>query len=439
MNIVIQSVISILKHNSLRERRENLIKEQKLSEMKKISGDLAANTDLLNKLNESIRKNKKKLDYSKEDFFYLKNQRDQIIGTINSYRQKIQELNKKKKDCFAQINKITRELSDSTQNSKKNEFHLEIDTDKSLSKADIIKNLQNQAKEIQYEINQFNSKVSESQSDLEQINPNYETLEKDYNSLLNIIKTDEIRVKQIKNELSNEMLEHEKFKEFNLSEFNSLRSKQEIDSEIEETTTELNNLIEKNNLFDSEDPENLSRVIKELSELNHLLNKDSKDLSISYADEEIMDCIEKFRRLEILYSDIEDLINKFLVEINLETNFQTSINQDFQKFYIQIIFLRSKKESLLFEDLTTPEKIFFVIIFYIAIKIILGTKNIIFSNLFVPNEYNKRGSIFRTISKILPIFEKQKELKNFNLIFIISNLEMKKKIENIKIIKIEEN
>ena len=439
MNIVIQSLISILKHNSLRERRENLIKEQKLSEMKKISGDLAANTDLLNKLNESLRKNKKKLDYSKEDFFYLKNQRDQIIGTINSYRQKIQELNKKKKDCFAQINKITRELSDSTQNSKKNEFHLEIDTDKSLSKADIIKNLQNQAKEIQYEINQFNSKVSESQSDLEQINPNYETLEKDYNSLLNIIKTDEIRVKQIKNELSNEMLEHEKFKEFNLSEFNSLRSKQEIDSEIEETTTELNNLIEKNNLFDSEDPENLSRVIKELSELNHLLNKDSKDLSISYADEEIMDCIEKFRRLEILYSDIEDLINKFLVEINLETNFQTSINQDFQKFYIQIIFLRSKKESLLFEDLTTPEKIFFVIIFYIAIKIILGTKNIIFSNLFVPNEYNKRGSIFRTISKILPIFEKQKELKNFNLIFIISNLEMKKKIENIKIIKIEEN
>jgi hypothetical protein len=191
--------------------------------------------------------------------------------------------------------------------------------------------------------------------------------------------------------------------------------------------------------LDRENPENLSEIINALTEINESLSKDLKDISIPYENDEVIDCIENFRRVEILYGDLEDLINKFLLQINLETKFQIAIREDFTNFYIKTTFLRSNKERVNFEELTTPEKIYFVMTFYISIKIILQAKNIIFSNLFVPSEYNKRGSIYRTITKILPIFEQEKNLKKFNLIFLISNLEMKKKIGNVKIIKIDEN
>jgi hypothetical protein len=128
-----------------------------------------------------------------------------------------------------------------------------------------------------------------------------------------------------------------------------------------------------------------------------------------------------------------------LLQINLESKFQITISEDLNNFFIKTSFLRSNKENVIFKELTTPEKIYFVMIFYISIKVLMQAKNIVFSNLFVPNEFNKRGSIYRTITKILPIFEQEGSLKNFNLIFLISNLEMKKKIENIKIINIEEN
>ncbi|GAG03919.1 unnamed protein product, partial [marine sediment metagenome] len=84
----------------------------------------------------------------------------------------------------------------------------------------------------------------------------------------------------------------------------------------------------------------------------------------------------------------------------------------------------------------TPEKIFFCIVFYISIKIHINIENIIFSNLSIPSKYNKAGSILRTIRKILPVFEREEVLSKFNLIFIISNLEMKKEIKNLKIINI---
>ncbi|MFW9781039.1 MAG: hypothetical protein ACFFFB_02010, partial [Candidatus Heimdallarchaeota archaeon] len=59
--------------------------------------------------------------------------------------------------------------------------------------------------------------------------------------------------------------------------------------------------------------------------------------------------------------------------------------------------------------------------------------------LFIPNDYNKSGSILRAFRKILPIFKKIDMLSNFNLILILSNIEIKKQIEDIKIIEIKEN
>jgi len=163
---------------------------------------------------------------------------------------------------------------------------------------------------------------------------------------------------------------------------------------------------------------------------------DKDEVLISHKNDEINDSIKNFRKIEILNRKIEDLLNKFLIEINLETRFQLIISKDYKDFSLNIELIRSNKEILSFEGLTTPEKIFFVIMFYISIQIHLNFKNIIFSNLFVPNIYNKRGSVYRTIQKIIPIFEKENKLKKFNLIFIISNLELKKPIKNVKIIKI---
>jgi chromosome segregation ATPase len=439
VNTLIQSVLNIINYNSLIKKREILEKQKKKSEFKQISGDLTAKTDLLNKLNESLKKNKKKLKYTKEDFQYLQNQRNQILSNMNNYKEKIRELNKNKKDCFTQINRITREMSYPDQKNKNDDLSFGINDTKSYSKAEAIKSLQRQAKEYQYEINQLNKKLNELKLKLDHINPSYQTIEADYNSLLNSIKKDEERLNKITKELEDKLNRNEEWKEFEISAYDSLKSKKDIENEIKEISNELNLLNGKITYLDHEHPKNLSEVIKELTEINEHFNKNIKDMSMPYENDEIIESIENFRKVENLYSELEDLVNKFLIEINLETKFQIAISEDFNNFFLKTSFIRSNKENIIFEELTTPEKIYFVMIFYISIKLILQTKNIIFSNLFVPSEYNKRGSIYRTISKILPIFEQEKRLKNFNLIFLISNLEMKKKIENIKIIQINEN
>ncbi len=420
------------------KRRERLDKERTLSDIKQISSDLAAKTDLIKKLNASIIVNKKKFAYTKEDYLYLNNKRNQILDTINNYKELIQELTKKKKDCFNQINTITREMSDATQKNSQDELNLDLPHKKSYSKAEAIKSLQRQAKEHQYEINRLNVKINESQVNLDQINPSFQTMQTDYNSLLNTITNDEARLYKLKSELKNKLNENEDWKEVDVSAYSTIKSKQEIENEIDDISNQINLLSHKTNYLDLEQPENLSDIIKELTEINETLSKTSKSFSISYENDEIIDSIENFRKVEILCGDLEDLINMFLRQINLEMKFQIVISEDFNNFSIITSFLRSNKENIQFKDLTTPEKIYFVMVFYISIRVILQIKNIIFSNLFIPSEYNKRGSVYRTITKILPIFEQEESLKTFNLIFIISNLEMKKKIQNIKIIKIDE-
>ena len=79
------------------------------------------------------------------------------------------------------------------------------------------------------------------------------------------------------------------------------------------------------------------------------------------------------------------------------------------------------------------------IVLYLSIKIQTKEENLLFSNVSIPSKYNKAGSIFRTIRKIIPIFENEKTLSKFSLTFIISNLEMKKEIKNLKNINLEES
>ena len=435
---IIQSLIIVLNYNVLLKRKNYLLKELELSKIKTISSDFAAKTDLLKKLSEAAKENKKKLKYREEDFLFLKNQRDQIDNTIKNFNLKIQELNKKKKECFSQINRITREMSENSQKNKKNNLDLRLNNKNNLSKSEKIRSLQKQAKEFQYKINQIKSKLSESQLKFDEINPKYENLEKDYNSLLKIIKNDEIRLKQTKEELKGEFSNNmqDSIKEFDIKEFEFIKPQQEIEVEIESINSELKRISESNHLLDDKNTKSLIKIIDKLKEIDKTLKTNKDDILIPDKNDEINDSINNFRKIEILNRNLEDLLNKFLIEINLETRFRIIISKDYKDFSLNIEFIRSNKESLNFKELTTPEKIFFVIMFYISIQIHLNFNNIIFSNVFVPNIYNKRGSVFRTIQKMVPIFEKENKLKKFNLIFIISNLELKKPIKNVKIIKI---
>ena len=179
-------------------------------------------------------------------------------------------------------------------------------------------------------------------------------------------------------------------------------------------------------------------MIKRLNHINKEVDMLEKDFRLGKKNSEIDEISEAFQKLEMIISDLEDLINIFLSKINLKSHFQVLLSDDNKKFYIQSTFTRNNKAQLTFDELTTPEKIFFIIICYISIEIQLKNNNIIFSNLFIPGIYNKAGSIYRTIRKILPLFESD-DFAEFNLIFILSNLEMKKEIENLKVITIQEN
>lgn len=329
-------------------------------------------------------------------------------------------------------------MSENSQKNKKNNLDLRLNGKNNLSKSEKIRSLQKQAKDCQYKINQIKSKLSESQLKFDEINPKYKNLEKDYNSLLKIIKNDENRLKQIKEELKGEFSNNmqDSFKEFDIKEFEFIKPQQEIEVEIERINSELKRISESNHLLDDKNPKNWLKIIDKLKEIDKTLKTNKDDILIPDKNDEINDSINNFRKIEILNRNLEDLLNKFLIEINLETRFRIIISKDYKDFSLNIEFIRSNKESLNFKELTTPEKIFFVIMFYISIQIHLNFNNIIFSNVFVPNIYNKRGSVFRTIQKMVPIFEKENKLKKFNLVFIISNLELKKPINNVKIIKI---
>jgi chromosome segregation ATPase len=436
---LMNNLISIIEYNNIIRRRESLQEELELSKIKQKSGDIAAKTDLINKLKESISHNNSQLKFFEEDYKNLKNQINQINQTIKDYNQKIQNLNKQKKEYFSNINKITREMSEGGQKGKNNELILDFET-KELSKADTIKELQRRAKESQYEIKQIQLKSNETKIRFNEINPRYKILDTDYQKLKKTIKNDRDRLEKLQNELKDIVKKNEDFT-LNQIDFNTLeviRETQEIEDELSTIKNNLINYEKSIEFIDNSNPLNLSILIQQFQEFNtNLTNKQEKYL-ISIGEDDISECIKNFRKLEMLKNKMEVLINKFLLEINLKCIFNLTIDEKYKSFTINLEYVRSNKEITDFDNLTTPEKVFFLITFFISIKILLKSQNIIFSNLFLPAKYNKRGSVFRTISKAISLFENEKDFKDFNLIFIISSLEMKKPIENLRIINMEE-
>ena len=438
---LIQSLISSMKYNVLLKKKEILLNELELSKLRDESSVISAKTDLLNKLNEYINHNKKKLKFREEDFLFLKIKRDQYVNNINNYNLKIQDLTNKKKECFTQINKITREMSNPLQDHKENNKDLKSDDYKDLSKSERIKAFQTQAKEFQHEINQINSKINETQLKLDEITPNYKILKIDYQTLFDSLKNDEERLESIQFELEEKVKEKnlESLKEFDFKDLNSIKQSYEIENEIQEIESGMDNILEFTEFLDKKNPENMSKILDKLNDIEKELFSKKESYSIPHNNKEITESIENYRKLEILMNYLEVQINKFLIKINLKVHYQILVSNDLEDLFINTEFIRLNKESLVFEELTTPEKIFYVISFYISFKIQIESKFIVFSNLFIPKTFNKRGSIFRAIQRILSVIEEDKSLNKYVFIFIISNLEMKKPINNLKIIKVEKS
>jgi len=440
-NEIVENLILLLNYNMLLKEKQSLLRELDLSEHYKKSSEITASTDLIKKLNESLITNKTKLKLLEEDFFQYKNQIDQIKEKLVDFNLKIQELTKQKKQYFSQINKITREMSETIPGSKNETKINVVETSSKLSNAERIKILQKKAREIQFEINNIKSKKSQTQFKLEELSPIFEVYEKDYQALLDINTTEQKRVEDIQSELKEKIKDDGTvtFQDNDLIDIKSIRPLNEIKEELEKRETQLDKLIIPENYYNPQNPSDLSPIIRNLKEFDEKIRNLETEIIITTNEKEISKSLDQFRELEKNLKEIESLINKFLFEINLISQFRIVVKDDYNRFLIDLKFIRNDKEQVNFEDLTTPEKIFFNLVFYISIKLHLKIENVIISNVSILSKYNKAGSIYRTIRKILPIFEIENTLSKFNLIFILSNLELKKEIKNLKITTIKES
>ncbi|MFX0007889.1 MAG: hypothetical protein ACFFAV_14365 [Candidatus Hermodarchaeota archaeon] len=416
-------------------------KELELSTQYKKSSDIVAIKDLMNKLNESLMINTKKLNLFEEDFFQRKNKINKIKNTIKEYNLRIEQLNNQKKQCFSQINRITREMAGDKPASKDDIKVDLIEFEGNLTNAEKIRAFQKKAKEIQSEIKDLESKRNQTQLKLEDLLPLFEIFEKDHQSLLNIISSDKKRIDELEVELRNKVKEDINIEIENIDHIilNSLRSSKEIKSDLEKIENELNKQTLSDNYFNPQNPYDLSTVINNLTKLYEYITKNESKIIISNSEKGVTDCLKQFKELETSLSNIESVINNFLKEINVNSQFRIVLSEDQRNLFINILFNRREKPKARFEELTTPEKIFFIIVFYLSMKLHTNKTNIIFSNMSLLNQYNKAGSIFRTIKKILPLFEGNNNLFRFKLIFILPNLELKKTIKNLKIITMQES
>jgi len=411
--------------------------ELEIAENYKKSSDLTAITDLLKKLDKSVEDNKKRAKYLEEDYYHHKNQVDQIKKNIENHNLEIKHLNDQKKMCFTQINKISRQTEDS----------MSLGEDEDLKKLGIkinipnsekIRTLQLKAKDISFNIKQIESKKEKTNLKLEKINPKYETYKADYEKLLNLIQRDEEKVKELQLELKKKLEETDKdlMKEKNTTDLKTLRPLSQIEEDIKRLDIELTEITKSENFVGIKNKQDFSFIQEKLEIFSkHFAQKFNK-LDINSNKKKFLKAFENYRKFELILDDLEKLLNIMLTKINLIIKFQILIDKKNTKFFINPLFKRNNKDKIKFNELTTPEKVFLIVVLYISIKIVLNEKNLTFSNLFIPNDYNKGGSILRTIRKILPIFSNKENLKDFKLIFIMSNIEIKKEIKNIKVIEI---
>lgn len=421
--IILNSLNLVFSYSVLLGEKDLLKKQLDLIKFIKNSEEYIENYNEIINLEIELRNHRKKIKFLNEDYIYLKNQRDKIKYEIRNYNSNINSLNEKIKENKKKIHGII--------NSMNGKLDLEKEE---MPKSERIQTLQKQIRDFKYKIKQNRPHLDKIQLQMDNITPKLEILKKDYNFLLNSINKTTNEISKHKSDL---MIKLSDVLDDRLIELEWLNTPDDLNENLEVVDNKLKRISAALNLPLNQNQLDLSNIIEELKKIEEIILTKQEELEISYPPHEIIEVINSFREIENLIKNLENILNKFLIQINLKCSFDIIINVENNSFKIQLNFIRSK-DIVNFTELTTPKKIFFVITLYLSIKILLKNYNIIFSNFFLPDVYNKRGSIYRTIKKVLPVFETDNELKDFNLIFILSNLEMKKPIENIKIINIDE-
>jgi len=441
-NKLAQKIILSFQFVFLNNEKSQLINELEIAKLSKQSSEIKAISDLLEKLNEFLIHNKTNLTYLEQDYQKKKNQIDKINQEIQNANDIIQSLTNKKKLCFRYINNITRNMDLSSKLIiNEAEINSTLDLDPNLTNAEKIRTLQIKAREIQYDINQHKLKLDEIKIKYDNLSPQFKRISEDYEKLVHSIEEDENKVKKKEHELKEMIsgLDAKMNEKLQKIDFTSIQTPSQIESELSNIESRITTILTNETFIHDNSFIKVEEVINELNNLINYSKKNKNQITISDANQKFTDMFEGYFKLESNVSKLEDLLNLLLSEIDLRVNLEISITEGYTKLLIHPQFARNKAQNLQYDDLTTPEKIFFVIIMYISIKMLQKSKTILFSNVFIPESYNKRGSIFRTIRKLVQIFERNISFSDYTFVFIISNLELKKQIENIKIIKIKES
>jgi len=434
-----QNFKNLLELNHLLKNKEKLLDELEISKTYEKEIALSTITELIQDLEESIKNNQKKLTYFEEDYHKHKNQIESIKEKISEYRNQIANLNKEKKSFFSEINKITRQFETTIEEKpKKNN---KIEKNEYISNSERIKQLQNKAREIQFQINQLRAKIEEKEVKISKLDPQFKLYKEDHDKFTSLIQNDKTRIKELKEKLKSEFKESKIHLEVENQKRERIifKTKKEIEKEMSLIEQKITQIEVPEEYYNPTNPQDFSKIQHEILELLNKVKNKKKEMQINSTETEFSQIIKQFEILENIVDRIESLINILLNEINLKTEFLITMKNIEEKLFIEIIFIRNEKERLKFEKLTTPEKVFFAVVFYITIEILNNSQCIIFSNLLIPDSYNKRGSIERTIKKIIPLFSTESCLSDIKLIFIISNLDIKLDINNLNLIKVEES
>ncbi|MFW9770571.1 MAG: hypothetical protein ACFFEO_00160 [Candidatus Thorarchaeota archaeon] len=435
---ILKLILLTTEINSLKKKKETLEKESEIAKTYKDSRDLNAISDLLTKIKKSIEDNKKRASYLEEDYSLQRNQIEQIEKNISNYDLEIDKLNSQMKMCFTQINQISR-LTEISSEDNKNEALKSLGIKIDLSNSEKIRMLQLKAKEISYNIKQAKSIKEDLVLKLNRLYPKYEIYKKDYDKLISIIERDNGKINELENELKKKLREKSGNLTEEISDLNTLRPLNQIDEDIKEVDKKLNEIIQSNKLVGIKDWQDLLSIKEKLGNFSNQISKKANELTINDNKSIFLEALHSYRKFELMLNEIEKIINYFLLEIKILSQFKIVTNETNTSFLIKTLLKKNDNKEITLMELTTPEKVFFTVALYLSLCIVLNQKYIIFSNLFIPNDYNKSGSILRAFRKILPIFKKIDMLSNFNLILILSNIEIKKQIEDIKIIEIKEN